>query len=122
MGSFTVTNKKADLKADIECTGSGLNIKSDGDVKFVKKIQQITFSADYARESGQEVMYITERAVFRLTDTGLELIEIAPGVDLEKDVLGKMAFKPAISPDLKLMDPRIFNPAVMGIKDEILAK
>ena len=122
MGSFTVTNKKAGLKADIECTGSGLNIKSDGDVKFVKKVQQITFSADYARESGQEVMYITERAVFRLTDTGLELIEIAPGVDLEKDVLGKMAFKPAISPDLKLMDPRLFNPEVMGIKDEILAK
>lgn len=122
MGNFTVTNKKKGMKADIECTGSGLNIKSDGDVKFVKKVQQITFSADYARENGQEVMYITERAVFRLVDKGLELIEIAPGVDLEKDVLGKMAFTPAISPDLKLMDARLFNEAVMGIKDEILNK
>ena len=122
MGNFTVTNKKAGLKADIECTGSGLNIKSDGDVKFVKKVQQITFSADYARENGQEVMYITERAVFNLTDDGLELVEIAPGVDLEKDVLGKMAFTPKVSPNLKLMDARLFNEAVMGIKDEVLGK
>lgn len=122
MGNFTVNNKAKGIKSDIECTGDGLNIKSDGDIKFVKKVQQITFSADYARENGQEVMYITERAVFRLTDTGLELVEIAPGVDLEKDVLGKMAFKPAVSPDLKLMDKRLFNEAVMGIKDEILSK
>lgn len=122
MGNFTVTNKKAGLKADIECTGEGLNIKSDGDVKFVKQVQQITFSADYARESGQEVMYITERAVFRLIDKGIELIEIAPGVDLEKDVLGKMAFRPAVSPDLKLMDKRLFNEAVMGIKAEVLGE
>ena len=67
-------------------------------------------------------MYITERAVFRLVKEGLELIEIAPGVDLEKDVLDKMAFKPIISPQLKLMDARLFNEAVMGIKDEILSK
>ena len=81
---------------------------------------QITFSADYARENHQDVMYITERAVFRLVDGGIELIEIAPGVDLERDVLGKMDFRPKISPDLKLMDARIFNEAIMGIKDEIV--
>ena len=122
MGSFTVNNRKQGLVADIEITGDGLNIKADGDIKFVKKVQQITFSADYARENGQEVMYITERAVFRLIDKGIELVEIAPGVDLEKDILAKMAFRPAISPDLKLMDARLFGEAVMGIRDEILQK
>lgn len=114
MGNFTVG------KTDIQCTGSGLQINTDGKIKFVKKVQQITFSADYARQNHQDVMYITERAVFRLVDDGIELIEIAPGVDLEKDVLGKMDFKPKVSPDLKLMDARIFNAAVMGIKDEIV--
>ena len=81
-------------------------------------MQQITFSADYARKNHQEVMYITERAVFRLVESGLELVEIAPGVDLEKDVLGKMDFRPAVSPDLKLMDKRLFNAAVMGLKND----
>ena len=122
MGNFTVNNRKKGLVNDIVCTGDGLKINSDGDVKFVKKVQQITFSAEYAKENGQEVMYITERAVFRLAEDGLELIEIAPGVDLEKDVLGKMAFTPKISPDLKLMDSRLFNEAVMGIKDEVLGR
>ena len=116
MGTFTVG------KPDIEITGDALKINTDGDVKFVKEVQQVTFSADYARKHGQEIKYITERAVFQLCDTGLELVEIAPGVDLEKDILGKMAFKPAISPNLKLMDARLFNEAVMGIKDEVLSK
>ena len=67
-------------------------------------------------------MYITERAVFRLAAEGIELIEIAPGVDLEKDVLGKMAFRPRVSPDLKLMDARLFGEGPMGIRDEILQR
>ncbi len=112
MGTFTVG------KPDIEITGSGLKINTDGGVKFVKEVQQVTFSADFARKHGQEIKYITERAVFQLCDTGLELIEIAPGVDLEKDILGKMAFTPKVSPDLKLMDARLFNPAVMGLKND----
>ncbi|MCQ2405744.1 MAG: 3-oxoacid CoA-transferase [Oscillospiraceae bacterium] len=120
MGNFTATNKAKGLKANIECADGGLNIISDGDVKFVKNVEQITFSGEYARKLGQEVMYITERAVFRLTPDGLELIEIAPGVDLNRDVLDKMAFKPLISKDLKLMDARLFKPEVMGIKDEII--
>jgi propionate CoA-transferase len=122
MGTFTTKSSTTGKKPVIDCTGDGLAIKEDGDGKLVQKVQQITFSADYARENGQEVMYITERAVFRLVKEGLELIEIAPGVDLEKDVLDKMAFKPIISPQLKLMDARLFNEAVMGIKDEILSK
>lgn len=122
MGNFTAKSATTGKKPIIECTGSGLSIREDGDPKLVKKVQQITFSADYARENGQEVMYITERAVFRLAEDGLELIEIAPGIDLEKDVLEKMEFRPKVSPELKLMDARLFNEAVMGIRDEILSK
>ena len=59
---------------------------------------------------------MTERAVFRLVGLGLELIEIAPGVDLEKDILDQMEFKPFVSPDLKLMDERIFKEGKMGLK------
>ena len=60
-------------------------------------------------------MYITERAVFELTPEGVMLTEIAPGADLEKDILDKMDFRPVISPDLKLMDERLFRPEAMGI-------
>ena len=73
----------------------------------MKKVKQITFAGQYA-EKGQTVLYITERAVFELRDGKVTLIEIAPGMDLEKDILANMDFKPEISPDLKLMDPSIF--------------
>ena len=76
--------------------------------RFVRRLQQRTFSGAYARSRGQQVHYLTERAVFRLTDDGLLLTEIAPGVDLERDVLAHMDFAPAIAPDLREMDPRIF--------------
>lgn len=77
--------------------------------KFVESVEHITFSGAYAREKKQMVMYMTERAVFRLVDSGLELIEIAPGIDLEKDILAHMAFKPTISDDLKIMSSEIFK-------------
>lgn len=67
-------------------------------------------------------MYVTERAVFEIRNNALTLIEIAPGVDLEKDILNQMCFKPQIAEDLKLMDERIFLEQPMGIKAEILAK
>jgi propionate CoA-transferase len=67
------------------------------------------------------VLYITERCVFRLIETGLELIEIAPGVDLERDILSLMAFRPAISPQLKTMDARIFRDEPMGLRQDMLA-
>jgi propionate CoA-transferase len=84
--------------------------------KFVDQVEHRTYSGEFAYARGQQALYVTERCVFRLVEDGLELIEIAPGVDLERDILGQMDFKPAISASLKLMDARIFAEAAMGIK------
>lgn len=108
-GTFTAGGLKEDFrdgKVEILQEGRGH--------KLVEKVQQITFSGEYAREMGQKVYYITERAVFELTDKGVALIEIAPGIDLEKDVLAQMDFKPIIG-DVKLMDARLFNEEKMGL-------
>lgn len=85
--------------------------------KFVKAVEQVTFSGAQARESGHETMYVTERAVFRLTDSGLRLEEIAPGIDLERDVLGLMGFVPEIAKPLRTMDPSIFAAAPMRLRE-----
>ncbi|MCL2365741.1 MAG: 3-oxoacid CoA-transferase [Oscillospiraceae bacterium] len=112
MGNFTAGKPKP----EIEITGDGLNIIQDGsEMKYVKKVQQITFSGEYAVKSGQEIMYLSERAVFKLTPDGLMLVEIAPGVDLQKDILDKMEFTPLVSPKLKLMDARLFREGLMGV-------
>lgn len=91
-------------------TGNGeLKILREGaHKKFVKSVEQITFSGEYALETGQKVLYITERALFELRETGLVLTEIAPGVDLEKDILTNMDFEVNIDKDLKIMDDNIF--------------
>mgnify|MGYP000887673180 CR=1 FL=1 len=92
-----------------------LIIKQEGKVKkFLNHVEQITFSGEYAAKVGQPVLYVTERAVFALTPEGVELKEIAPGIDLEKDVLALMEFKPIIK-DVKLMDERIFKDERMGL-------
>ncbi len=109
------TFKASGLK--VKARDGRLEIVQEGKLaKFLKRVEQITFSGRYAVEVGQEVLYVTERAVFKLADKGVELIEIAPGVDLEKDVLAHMEFKPVISEDIKLMDERIFRDEVMGLK------
>ena len=88
--------------------------------RFVRALQQRTFSGAYAHSRGQQVHYLTERAVFRLTDDGLLLTEIAPGVDLDRDVLAHMDFTPAIAPDLREMDSRIFRDEPMGLSRNAL--
>ena len=108
-GTFTaggLQEKFSDGKVEIVQEGRGH--------KLVNKVQQITFSGEYAREMGQKVYYITERAVFELTEKGVALIEIAPGVDLQKDILDQMDFKPIIG-DVKMMDARLFNEEKMGL-------
>ena len=83
--------------------------------KFVGSIEQICYNATFAAEQGRRALFVTERALFRATRTGLELIEIAPGIDVERDVLAHMSFRPAIADDLKLMDARLFMPQPMGL-------
>lgn len=96
-------------KAKVKVGDGKLEILEEGTIrKFVDQVGQITFSGRYA-PADQEVLYVTERAVFKLIGHELTLIEIAPGIDLERDVLGQMGFRPAISPDLKTMDPALFE-------------
>ncbi|MBU3112894.1 acyl CoA:acetate/3-ketoacid CoA transferase [Clostridium lacusfryxellense] len=107
-------------------TAGGLNIAiQDGKLKiihegktnkFTSAVEQITFSGEYAVDVAQSVLYITERAVFELSNKGVVLTEIAPGIDLEKDILAHMDFKPIISENLHLMDERIFKEEKMGLK------
>ncbi|HOC45076.1 MAG TPA: acyl CoA:acetate/3-ketoacid CoA transferase, partial [Syntrophorhabdaceae bacterium] len=78
--------------------------------KFVNRVEQITFSGTYARKVGKPILYVTERAVFSLEADGLTLIEVAPGLDVEKDIISAMEFRPRISPALKEMPGELFAP------------
>ena len=103
-------------KCDIAVEGGKLVIRNDGKAgKFIKACDHISFSSQFAQETNQTVLFITERAVFELRDRKLILTEIAPGIDMEKDVLRLMGFRPEISPELKLMDERLFRPGKMGL-------
>lgn len=100
----------------VSARDGALRIEQEGSVKkLVNIVQQITFSGNFAHKNGQQVLYITERAVFRLDACGVTLVEIAPGVDLDRDVLLQMGFMPAVAKDLKLMDSRIFGEGAMGL-------
>jgi propionate CoA-transferase len=109
-GYFTAGQK------DIQIEDGQLKIISDGAIaKFVPAVAQISFSGDMGRKRRQEVLYVTERCVIQLTADGLTVIEIAPGVDLEKDVLGKVDVPLLVSPDLRLMSAALFRPEPMGL-------
>ena len=103
LGTFTA--RGAEYKFD----NGKLNIVKEGKIrKMVKQVAQLSFNGPMARKKGQEVVIITERAVFELCEKGVLLTEIAPGIDLQTQILDMMEFKPFISSDLKLMDEKLF--------------
>jgi propionate CoA-transferase len=109
-GTFTTGGLKVQLKE------GKIQILSEGSSrKFIEHVEQITFSGDLARENKQPAFYITERCVFKLTPEGLELREVAPGIDIERDILNQMDFKPVIREPV-LMDARIFWPELMNLE------
>jgi propionate CoA-transferase len=121
VGTFTAG--KLDIGVDAQA--GVLRIRKDGETqKFVNEVEHRTFSGSVAMASGQTVLYVTERCVFQLckegVGLGLELIEIAPGVDLEKDIFAQMAFRPMLRHPPRLMDARLFLPAPMGLRAELL--
>jgi len=109
VGTFTTGGLKV-----VNENGKMVIIQEGKNRKFVEQVEHITFSGKYATRRKQPVLYVTERCVFSLTPEGMELIEIAPGIDLEKDILAQMDFKPLIK-NLQLMDERIFGIAPMGL-------
>ena len=109
-GTFTAGGLKT------ECVDGKLVITQEGkNIKLLKDVEQITFSGDYARKVGQPVMYITERAVFELKEDGMHLTEVAPGIDIQTQILDLMEFAPIIDGEPKLMDERIFKEELMGL-------
>ncbi len=116
VGSFTAG------KLQVEIQDGQLRVLHEGHTrKFVQGVEHRTFSGREARRRGQRVLYVTERCVFQLVDGGLELIEIAPGMDLERDLLAHMDFSPAISAQLKLMDAALFRDEPMGLRERLLS-
>ena len=105
---------------EIAIEDGNLRIVKEGRArKFVKQVEQVTFSGQYAAEKGQPVIYVTERCVFQLTDHGLELIEVAPGIDIERDILPHMAFKPHIHKPIP-MNPALFRDEPMDLLSDLL--
>ena len=117
VGTFTAGN------LDVAVDAGRLLIREDGNaLKFVEEVEHRTFSGPEAAKRNKRVLYITERCVFKLTAEGLELTEIAPGVDLERDILAKMAFQPLMPQAPALMDARIFSEGPMQIRGEMLER
>jgi len=116
VGTFTAGG----LKVAVE--DGKVRIEQEGkERKFIDQVEQKTFSGRYAAMNKQPVLYVTERCVFRLREEGVELIEVAPGIDMERDVLALMDFKPIINKDPQLMDPRIFQPQPMCLDNDLLS-
>jgi propionate CoA-transferase len=116
VGTFTAIGLKISINDKGFC-----KIDTEGkSQKFVKDVEHITFSGKYAIQKGQPVLYITERCVFELTKEGMKLIEIAPGIDFQRDILNQMQFTPIYADPVPLMDKRIFLDEPMGIKKDLL--
>jgi acyl CoA:acetate/3-ketoacid CoA transferase len=112
-GAFTAGPKVIDI------VNNRLSIVHDGSPKFVDNVYKIIFSGDEAMKYEKEILYVTERAVFRLTEKGLTLEEVSPGVDIDRDILSKMEFRPIIATPIKQMDERLFGVGKLGLREEI---
>jgi acyl CoA:acetate/3-ketoacid CoA transferase len=103
--------------AKLEISGGKLVIAKEGKVKkLVEAVEQVTFSGRRAREQGQHITYVTERCVMELRPAGVTVTEIAPGVDLERDVLAQAGFKLPVAGDLRTMESRLFHPELFGLE------
>ena len=108
-------------RTEFSISRNKLNIVREGTIsKFIENVFMVVFSGQQAIKYGQEILYVTERAVFRLTKDGISLEEVAPGIDIDKDIIPKMSFEPIIRGSVGEMDNRIFNESIMGIRDEIM--
>ena len=106
---------------EVKVGGGRLAIVSEGRAsKFSEQVEQITFAGRQAAARGQQVLYVTERCVFELTARGLALLEVAPGVDLQRDILDRMAFSPVIAEPPRAMDPRLFSAEPIGLRHLLL--
>ncbi len=115
---FLSTFSSSGLK--IEIADGRVRISKEGKiVKFVDRVGQITFSGRHAAEKNQDVLYITERCVFKLTGSGIELTEVAPGIDIERDILNMMPFTPEVRDPIE-MDSSVFRPEPMGLRSRFL--
>jgi propionate CoA-transferase len=107
-------------RSEITFSNNRIRILHDGTIpKFTESVFKVVFSGHQAIKYGQEILYITERAVFRLTEVGIVLEEVASGIDIDKDIISKMGFMPIIG-STKEMDERIFNDGKMDVRDEII--
>ncbi len=101
--------------AEYQIDANGIKVLKEGTIKFIPDVEQITFSANYARKINQNVVYITERAVFGLGKNGLILLETAPGLDVESDILKRIPFPVEVADKVKVMDKKIFTSEKMGL-------
>jgi acyl CoA:acetate/3-ketoacid CoA transferase len=103
--------------AGLAITNGALAIEKEGKVKkLVEKVEQVSFSGRRAKTQGQEITYITERCVMTLAREGVTISEIAPGVDLQRDILDQAAFPLRVAPTLKAMDAALFQPEPIGLR------
>jgi propionate CoA-transferase len=100
---------------ELDISPAGVRVKTEGTLpKFVERVREVSFNGELARERGQQVRYITDRAVFALESDGLVLTEVAPGIDVQRDVLDQMRFRPRVAEQLKTIDQRVYAAGPMG--------
>lgn len=109
VGTLTAQGLELDISQD------GVHVKTEGTLpKFVERVREVSFNGELARERGQQVRYITDRAVFALEADGVMLTEVAPGIDVERDILARMGFRPRVAEQLRTIDKRVYAAGPMG--------